>query len=340
MLYRWIYDHLLVRTDPEIAHDVAMNAIGVFGRSPLARLSEATVGYRGGGSFSGILSRPVPGRLGLAAGQDKDAQAILGTLALGFGFTEIGTITPLPQPGNEQPRLWRVPKESAFRNRMGFNNLGADAAAEQLAVLRSTKRGRAAIVGVNIGKNKWTEPEDAPRDYATCAQKLARYADYLVINVSSPNTPGLRDLQAVGSLREIASATREGARRATDRHVPILVKIAPDLAREDVRDVAQMVVDENLDGVVASNTTIAHSYGEGGLSGAPLLDRAVETVSYLRSRLGPDKIIIGVGGIFDANGAHRMVGAGADLVEALTGFVYEGPFMPGRVNRALARTAG
>lgn len=340
MLYPWIYRNLLVHTDTEKAHDIAMKAIGLFGRSPLAPLCEATVGSRGSGSFSGILGRPVPGRLGMAAGQDKDAEAILGTIALGFGFTEIGTITPKPQPGNDQPRLWRVPAKSAFRNRMGFNNKGADAAAAELEKLRSSKRGRAAIVGVNIGKNKWTPAEEAAQDYAVCARKLAPYADYLVINVSSPNTPGLRDLQAVSSLRQIARATREAAQGATENYVPILVKIAPDLAREDVADVAQMVIEEELDGVVASNTTIAHEYGEGGLSGAPLFDRAVEMVAYVRSLLGRDKIIIGVGGIFNANDAHQMVGAGADLVETLTGFVYEGPFMPGRVNRALAHTAG
>ncbi|MGO1594398.1 MAG: quinone-dependent dihydroorotate dehydrogenase [Ancrocorticia sp.] len=340
MLYQWLYRHLLVHTDPEKAHDGAMKAIGAFGRSPLARPCAATVGYTGGGRFAGILGRPVPGRLGLAAGQDKDAEAVLGTIALGFGFTEVGTITPLPQPGNEAPRLWRVPEESAFRNRMGFNNQGADAAAAELATLRSTKRGRSAIVGVNIGKNKWTTAEDAAADYAVCATKLARYADYLVINVSSPNTPGLRDLQAVSSLKEIARATREAALRAGERHVPVLIKIAPDLAHDDVAAVADMVGEEELDGIVASNTTIAHTYGEGGLSGAPLLDRATETVAYLRSVLAPDKIIIGVGGIFNANDAHRMVSAGADLVEVLTGFIYEGPFMPGKVNRALARTAG
>lgn len=340
MIYRWIYRTILSHTDPEKAHDAAMRSIGLFGRSPLAWLSHVTVGYRGGGRFSGILGRPVPGRLGLAAGQDKDGEAILGTLALGFGFTEIGTVTPLPQPGNEGLRLWRVPEESAFRNRMGFNNQGADVVAKRLAELRKTTRGARAIVGVNIGKNKWTEPADAASDYATGATKLAPYADYLVINVSSPNTPGLRDLQAVSSLRDIARATRDAASRATERYVPVLVKIAPDLAREDVAEIAQMVIEEKLDGVVASNTTIAHEYGEGGLSGAPLLDRAVDTVAFLRELLGPNRVIIGVGGIFTANDAHRMVSAGADLVEVLTGFVYEGPCMPGRVNRALAKTAG
>lgn len=340
MLYRWVYNNILVHTDAEVAHDVAMKAIGIFGHSPLAPLSQATVGWHGGGSFAGLLARPLPGRLGLAAGQDKDATAILGTVALGFAFTEIGTVTPKPQPGNEKPRLWRITEKKAFRNRMGFNNDGADAVAERLAELRSTKRGRAAIVGVNIGKNKWTSAEDAPQDYSICAAKLARWADYLVINVSSPNTPGLRDLQAVDSLREIARVTREASERAAGRRVPVLVKIAPDLADADIAQVAQMVIDEDLDGVVATNTTIAHDYGDGGVSGAPVLDRAVEVVTQLRTLLGPDRIIIGVGGIFTVGDANRMLNAGADLLEILTSFVYEGPFLPGKLNRALAKTAG
>ena len=340
MLYRWVYNNLLVRTDAEVAHDVAMRAIAAFGRSPLAPLVQATAGWRGGGSFAGLLARPVPGRVGLAAGQDKDATAVLGTIALGFAFTEIGTVTPLPQPGNEQPRLWRITEERAFRNRMGFNNDGADAVAARLEELRSSTRGRAAVVGVNIGKNKWTSAPDAPHDYAICASKLARWADYLVINVSSPNTPGLRDLQAVDSLREIARATRVAADQAAGRRVPVLVKIAPDLADADIADVARLVIDEDLDGVVATNTTIAHDHGEGGVSGAPVLDRAVAVVSQLRGLLGPDRIIIGVGGIFTVSDASRMINAGADLLEILTSFVYEGPLLPGKLNRALARTAG
>ena len=214
---------------------------------------------------------------------------------------------------------------------------GADAVAERLAMLRLTRRGRACVVGVNIGKNKWVEAADAPADYAVCARKLARYADYLVVNVSSPNTPGLRDLQAVESLRSIVRATREAADLAAGRRVPILVKIAPDLGDADVDGVADLAVEEGMDGVVATNTTVAHSHGEGGLSGEPVRARALEVVSRLRRRLGPEYIVIGVGGIFTVSDAEAMVSAGADLLETLTGFVYEGPLMPGRINRALAR---
>ncbi|MCF2706406.1 quinone-dependent dihydroorotate dehydrogenase [Arcanobacterium haemolyticum] len=338
MLYRFIYDKIFVHIDPEKAHHDAMEAIGLFGRTPLAPLAAATIGFPGTGTFPGLFARPLRGRVGLAAGQDKNATAVLGTLALGFAFTEIGTVTPEPQPGNERPRLWRITERRAFRNRMGFNNDGADAVAQRLRALRSTKRGRAAFVGVNIGKNKWVSADDAPRDYATCARKLARYADYLVINVSSPNTPGLRDLQAVDHLTGIVRATREAADAAANRHVPILVKIAPDLADDDILAVARMVIDKGLDGVVATNTTIAHDYGEGGMSGAPLIDRSVDVVGMLRSALGTDKVIIGVGGISTVDDAQRMINAGADLLEILTSFVYEGPLLPGKLNRALAAT--
>ena len=337
MLYRLMYRHVFAHIDPEWIHHMAMSAIGAFGRSPLAPLGRVTCGRTGGDTLRGLLGRPIPGRLGMAAGQDKDATAILGTLALGFAFTEIGTITPLPQPGNERPRLWRHLADDAFRNRMGFNNDGADTTAERLKNLRSTRRGRSAIVGVNIGKNKWVSAQDAAADYATCARKLAPYADYLVINVSSPNTPGLRDLQAVEALRPIVTATREACAAVSKRHVPVLVKIAPDLSDEDIDAVADMVVAEHLDGVVATNTTINHPHGEGGMSGAPVRARALEVVARLRRRLGASYLIIGVGGIFTVSDAENMINAGADLLETLTGFVCEGPFMPGRINRALAR---
>lgn len=336
-IYPMIYRHLLSRTDPEKAHTYAMKAISVFGRSPLAPLASHTVGRRGSETITGIFTKPLPGRVGLAAGQDKKAAAIEGLDALGFAFVEVGTITPEPQPGNEQPRLWRVIDEGALRNRMGFNNEGAQAAAARLKVLRMTPRGRKIVVGVNIGKNKWTSPEDAPKDYEKCASILAPYADYLVINVSSPNTPGLRDLQAVDSLREIARATRAGAEQAGAGSVPILVKIAPDLADEDIDAVAHMVIEEKLDGVVATNTTIKHEHGEGGVSGAPLRERALEVVSRLRSILGRDYIIIGVGGIFTTHDTDAMISAGADLIEILTSFITEGPLLPGHLNRALAR---
>jgi dihydroorotate dehydrogenase len=260
---------------------------------------------------------------------------------LGFGFVEIGTVTAHPQPGNEKPRMWRELDVRGVRNRMGFNNEGAAAAADRLRELRRTAAGRAIVVGANIGKTKVTPPEDAAADYATSARLLAPWADYLVVNVSSPNTPGLRDLQATESLRPILQAVRAAADEANatvftggGRRVPLLVKIAPDLAGEDIDAVA------DLDGVVAVNTTIGHDRGPGGLSGPPLLGRGLEVVARLRERLGTGPVIIGVGGITRADDVRAYLRAGADLTQGYTSFVYEGPLWASRINRALTRSAG
>jgi dihydroorotate dehydrogenase len=289
------------------------------------------------------FGRTVPAPFGLAGGFDKNARAVRGLTMLGFGFVEVGTVTPRPQPGNEKPRMWRELDLRGVRNRMGFNNEGAEAAAERLRRLRSTKAGR-AVVGANIGKNKTTPAERAADDYAACARLLAPWADYLVVNVSSPNTPGLRDLQTTAELRPILRAAREAADEATAavglRQTPLLVKIAPDLADEDVDAVADLVAELELDGVVAVNTTIGHDRGPGGLSGPPLLDRGLQVVRRLRERLGEAPVIIGVGGITSADDVRAYVRAGADLTQGYTGFVYEGPLWPSRINRALTRSAG
>ncbi len=239
-----------------------------------------------------MLGKVFPAPFGLAGGFDKDARAVRGLTMLGFAFVEIGTVTAHPQPGNERPRLWRELDVQGVRNRMGFNNEGAEAAARRLAALRSTRGGRAVLVGANIGKTKVTPAEEAAADYATSAGLLAPYADYLVVNVSSPNTPGLRDLQEVESLRPILVAVREAADAATaDAGVgrPLLVKIAPDLADEDVDAVADLVDELDLDGVVAVNTTIGHDRGPGGLSGPPVRARGLAVVARLRERLGPQR---------------------------------------------------
>ena len=209
-------------------------------------------------------------------------------------------------------------------------------AAEQLRRLRATRRGRNAVIGVNIGKTKVTPPEEAAADYATSARLLAPFADYLVVNVSSPNTPGLRDLQSVDSLRPILRAVRAAADTVTgDRRVPLLVKIAPDLADDDVDAVADLAVELGLDGVAAVNTTIGHDLGPGGLSGPPLLERGVEVVARLRARLGTGPVILGSGGITTAEDARRYLEAGATLVQGYTAFIYEGPLWASRLNRAL-----
>ena len=224
----------------------------------------------------------------------------------------------------------------AVRNKMGFNNSGADEAAATLRKLRSTKRGRSIIVGANIGKTKVTPLEDAVADYVYSARAVARWADYLVVNVSSPNTPGLRNLQNVDSLRPILTAVGQAADKAAGRHVPLFVKIAPDLADEDVDAVAALVLELKLDGVVATNTTIAHNLGEGGLSGAPLRPRALAVVRRLREKLGPEPTIIGVGGISSIQDGRDMLAAGANLLQAYSAFIYGGPAWPGRINRALS----
>lgn len=280
--------------------------------------------------------------LGLAAGFDKDATGFAGLAALGFGCVEVGTITAEGQPGNPRPRIFRLARERALVNRMGFPNAGA-AAAE--ARLRGRERGPGApVVGVNIGKTR--AADDADADYQASVRLLAPHADYLVLNVSSPNTPGLRDLQAVDRLAALIAAVREALAEAP-RPVPLLVKIAPDLSDEDLDAIADLAVRERLDGLIATNTTIdrgclrepgaADAIGAGGISGAPLKPRALAVLRRLHARTGGQVTLIAVGGIETADDAWERIRAGATLVQAYTGFVYGGPLWPRRINRGLAR---
>jgi dihydroorotate dehydrogenase len=342
-VYGLLFRLVLARTDPEHAHHLAFRAIRVASRVPVLRgLLRSALAVPPSGAVR-VLGRTFPSPFGLAAGFDKNAVGVPGLTMLGFGFVEVGTVTAWPQPGNDAPRLWRIVEQQALRNRMGFNNEGAVAVARRLRALRSTAAGRALVVGVNIGKTKVTPPEDAADDYATSAGHLAPYADYLVVNVSSPNTPGLRDLQSVDALRPILQAARTAADEAAAAvprpRVPLLVKIAPDLADADVDAVADLVAELGLDGVVAVNTTIAHDLGEGGVSGPPLLDRGLAVVTRLRERLGAGPVVIGVGGISTAADARAYLAAGADLVQGYTGFIYQGPFWASRIGRELARDA-
>jgi dihydroorotate dehydrogenase len=291
------------------------------------------------------LSFPSP--IGLAAGFDKDALGHAALLALGFGFVEIGTITALPQPGNPKPRMFRLPADRALINRLGFNNGGAEVAA---ARLRGRDRSR-GIVGINIGKSKVVEEAEAAADYARSARLLAPLADYLVVNVSSPNTPGLRNLQAVEKLAPILEAVLDASRAGCEAEgkaaPPLLVKIAPDLADEDVDAAAQLASTLGLAGVVATNTTIGRAglrtdaaevaaIGAGGLSGAPLKARATEVVRRVRQRLGAARTVIGVGGIETAEDVWERLSAGANLVQLYTGFVYGGPTTPRDLAAGLA----
>lgn len=338
-VYGLLFRHLLRRLDPERAHELGFTAIRAVAAVPPLRAVVARALGSGHAAPVHVLGRDVPGRFGLAAGFDKNAVGVRGLGMLGFAFVEVGTVTARPQPGNERPRLWRVLESRAVRNRMGFNNEGADVVAQRLRRVRDTSWGRSAVIGVNIGKTKVTPEADAPADYAASAHRLAPFADYLVVNVSSPNTPGLRALQSVASLRPILEAVRAAADDATGpRHrVPVLVKIAPDLADEDVDAVADLARELDLAGVVAVNTTVAHDLGEGGLSGPPVFARGLEVVRRLRARLGPDAVVIGVGGVTTPDDARAYRAAGADLVQGYTGFIYEGPGWASRINRALAR---
>ena len=247
MLYDLLYKTVLTRTDPELIHDACIKAIEVTSRIPLARDAVRQMWGRRpilpvpSANQGGPFARPVPGLLGLAAGMDKEGRAVEGMDMLGFGFVEIGTFTARAQDGNDRPRMWRHPRTRAIRNRMGFNNPGADEAARRQRALRATARGRSIVVGANIGKTKATALVDAVEDYRYSAGVVARWADYLVVNVSSPNTPGLRTLQNVDALRPILEAVREAGDAAARRHVPLLVKIAPDLADEDIDAVADLV---------------------------------------------------------------------------------------------------
>ncbi len=279
--------------------------------------------------------------VGLAAGFDKDAKLIDELAAFGFGFIEIGTLTPKAQAGNDKPRLFRLPKDQAIINRMGFNNGGVAEAVERLK-----KRSSKVIVGGNIGKNKITPNENALDDYAYCFEQLYAHVDYFVVNVSSPNTPGLRELQEKEPLRKLLSYMK-GLSLAKPTPKPVLLKIAPDLTESQLNDVIEILKETNTDGIIATNTTISReglrtpaaevqAIGAGGLSGKPLTQRSTEVISYLRKNLGKTYPIIAVGGIMTPQDAIDKLNAGADLIQVYTGFVYEGPGFVKKINKAIA----
>jgi dihydroorotate dehydrogenase len=288
-----------------------------------------------------ILGLHFQNPVGLAAGFDKDAKLIDELACFGFGFIEIGTLTPKPQPGNDKPRLFRLPKDKALINRMGFNNGGVLDAVERLR-----KRKSKVIVGGNIGKNKITPNENAFADYAYCFEALYPYVDYFVVNVSSPNTPGLRELQEKEPLRKLLSDVKSLS-LAKPLPKPILLKIAPDLTPSQLDDVIEILKETKTDGVIATNTTISReelktdksvidAIGSGGLSGKPLTDKSNEIIKYLRQQLGKEYPIIGVGGIMTPEDAVAKIKAGANLIQIYTGFIYEGPGFVKRINKLLA----
>jgi dihydroorotate dehydrogenase len=343
-MYRLVFHLLLKRLPAEWVHHVSFALLRLLMAIPGVRALWARLSTpRDPALRVRALGLDFPGPLGLAAGFDKDARGADALGALGFAFVEIGTVTAQPQPGNPRPRLFRLPADRALVNRMGFNNEGAEAAARRL------RRPRHVIVGVNIGKTKVVPEEQAVGDYVASAERLAPLADYLVVNVSSPNTPGLRNLQAVEKLRPLLAAVRQACDRVSPaRRVPLLVKIAPDLADADVDEVADLALELGLDGVIATNTTISRAglasaaaeveaIGAGGLSGAPLKARSLAVLERLRARVGDKLVLIAAGGIETAEDVEARLRAGATLVQAYTGFVYGGPRWPARVQRELAR---
>jgi dihydroorotate dehydrogenase len=340
-LYRGALRPLLFGLDAERAHSLTLGALRLAQSSGVARAAlRATFGVGGDDALAvEVFGRRFATPFGVAAGLDKEAVAYNTLGALGFSFVEIGTVTAHAQPGNDRPRLFRLPRDGAVINRMGFNNPGCDAAARHLAAHPPD----GVIVGVNLGKSKVTELADAPHDYATSARALAPYADYAVINVSSPNTPGLRSLQSVDALAAIVRAVRPAL---ADRAVPLLVKIAPDLADDDVDAVVDLARAEGLAGLVATNTTLRRdglvtppdavkAMGAGGLSGAPVRARSREVVARIYRRAGGDLPVIGVGGVFTADDAWALIEAGASLVQVYTGFIYRGPTMARELSEGL-----
>lgn len=339
--YRAAFDRALTRIDPERAHHLGFRAVRM-GRPVSSRLfrTDAEPIHRMGISFPGVL--------GLAAGFDKNGVGIDALGALGFGFVEIGTVTGLAQPGNPKPRLQRLPADRAIVNRMGFNNDGAQTVARRLSLRQANGIRNAVPLGINIGKSKVVPEEEAIGDYERSAGLLAPYADYLVVNVSSPNTPGLRNLQAVEKLAPLLQAVRRRADQVTDEQVPLLVKIAPDLSDEDVLAVGDMALSLDLDGIIATNTTITRdglqsspaqisAAGGGGLSGPPLRERATAVIRMLRGRVGTGLVLIGAGGITSVDDARERLDAGADLLQGYTAFIYEGPTWPSRMNNELMK---
>lgn len=332
-LYDVLFDRVLRHFDTELAHSLGAIVVRAAGAARPGVRADPILRTR-------ALGREFPTPFGIAAGFDKNATMLLGLGALGFGHVEVGTVTPKAQPGNPKPRLVRLVDDRALINRMGFNNEGIEAMADRLRAARSD--GRRPVVGVNIGKNKSTPLESAADDYRAAALELAPHADYIAVNVSSPNTPGLRGLQDEAQLEPILSGVVEAA-----AGVPVLVKISPDLDDDQIVGIAQLVTRLGLAGVIATNTTISReglktdpetvaAAGGGGLSGPLLAARSMEVLRLLRQTLPEDATVVSVGGVVTAHDVLARLDAGADLVQGYTSFVYEGPGWARAVNRDLA----
>ncbi|KAF0093601.1 MAG: dihydroorotate dehydrogenase (fumarate) [Puniceicoccaceae bacterium 5H] len=335
----------LFAMDPENAHEMAISVMEGLGRfGGLCAAMQKAVQPHGTRPIE-LFGLQFPTAVGMAAGMDKNARAWRAAAAYGFGHVEIGTVTARKQPGNDRPRLFRYPDEEAIINRMGFNNDGAEAIAQRL---KSHAKGKQRLIplGVNIGKTKVVPLDQAAEDYLSSFNQLADYADYIAINVSSPNTPDLRKLQGQDHLRELlgelSRANQARAKRLGEAPIPLLLKIAPDLTFRQMDDVVEVVYETGVSGIIATNTTIARPgtfnkvHEAGGLSGKPLFSRSLEVVNYLSRATDRKLPIVGVGGINTPVRASMMMDAGASLVQIYTGFVYGGPFFPAKISRALA----
>jgi len=339
-MYPLLFRHVLSRFDPEFAHHAAMAVIRVLGVPPFSWATRALTAPSPEQKVH-ALGLTFPSPFGVAAGFDKNVVGVRGLDALGFGHIEVGTVTAIPQDGNPKPRLFRLVPDRAVVNRMGFNNNGAEAAEARLRRLR--RRAPRAVIGVNIGKSRVVAVEDAIADYVASATRLAPLADYLAVNVSSPNTPGLRGLQAVETLAPLLRAVKEAA-----GSTPLLVKIAPDLPDDEIAAIARLAVDEGLAGIIAHNTTISReglrtdpsvveAAGAGGLSGAPLKERSLEVLAVVKAAVPADFCVIAVGGVETADDVQKRLDAGATLVQGYTAFLYRGPFWARQINRGLRR---
>ncbi|GLU34733.1 quinone-dependent dihydroorotate dehydrogenase [Trinickia caryophylli] len=331
----------LFRMDAEDAHHLTLRALGAAGRTGLARLLAPHVPDLPRTVMGIALRNPV----GLAAGLDKDGACIDGLAALGFGFIEVGTVTPRAQPGNPRPRLFRLPEAGALINRMGFNNGGVDRFVANVQAARY--RGP---LGLNIGKNADTPIERAADDYLYCLERVYPFASYVTINISSPNTKNLRQLQGASELDSLIGALKEKQQRLADLHgklVPLALKIAPDLDDEQIKAIADTLLRHRVEGVIATNTTLSraavaglpHAEETGGLSGKPVFEPSNAVIAKLRAELGRDVAIIGVGGIASGEDAAAKIAAGASVVQIYTGFIYRGPALVGECVEAIARTS-
>jgi len=318
---------VLFQFDAETIHELTIKGLKSTGKSPLNAFYKQAVQNKP----VSVMGINFPNPVGLAAGLDKNGECINAFAAMGFGFVEVGTVTPRPQPGNDKPRIFRLPEANAVINRMGFNNKGVDYLVSQVQAANFK-----GVLGINIGKNKDTPEENAKDDYIHCMRKVYNFATYITVNISSPNTPGLRSLQYGEALDDLLSSLKAEQKvlaEQYDKYVPVAVKIAPDLSEDEVKSIAKSLIDNGIDGVIATNTTLSREGVEGlefgtemgGLSGQPVKDKSTQVIKLLGEALDNKLPIIGVGGIASSDDANEKLQAGASLVQVYTGFIYQGP---------------